>query len=37
MIVLSNTQRNLVGLDGYGLTLVEQRPIPLDGDPAAGR
>jgi 3,4-dihydroxy 2-butanone 4-phosphate synthase/GTP cyclohydrolase II len=32
MIVLSNTQRNLVGLDGYGLKLIEQRPIPLDGD-----
>ncbi len=37
MIVLSNTQRNLVGLDGYGLTVVEQRPIPLGGAPAAGR
>ena len=35
MIVLSNTQRNLVGLDGYGLKLVEQRPIPLGDDKAA--
>jgi 3,4-dihydroxy 2-butanone 4-phosphate synthase/GTP cyclohydrolase II len=32
MIVLSNTQRNLIGLEGYGLKLVEQRPIPLSGD-----
>jgi 3,4-dihydroxy 2-butanone 4-phosphate synthase/GTP cyclohydrolase II len=30
MIVLSNTKRTIVGLDGYGLRLVEQRPIPLD-------
>ncbi len=37
MIVLSNTQRNLVGLEGYGLTVAEQRPIPLGGAPAAGR
>jgi 3,4-dihydroxy 2-butanone 4-phosphate synthase/GTP cyclohydrolase II len=36
MIVLSNTQRNLVGLDGYGLKVIEQRPIPLGGDAAAG-
>ena len=32
MIVLSNTKRTIVGLDGYGLKVVEQRPIPLDGD-----
>ncbi|MEE8187611.1 MAG: 3,4-dihydroxy-2-butanone-4-phosphate synthase [Kiloniellales bacterium] len=32
MIVLSNTKRTIVGLDGYGLRLVEQRPIPLDGN-----
>jgi 3,4-dihydroxy 2-butanone 4-phosphate synthase/GTP cyclohydrolase II len=36
MIVLSNTQRNLVGLEGYGLKVVEQRPIPLGADVAAG-
>jgi len=36
MIVLSNTQRNLVGLEGYGLKLVEQRRIPLDADTADG-
>lgn len=28
MILLTNTQRNIVGLDGYGLTLVSQQPIP---------
>jgi len=28
MIVLSNTPRTIVGLDGYGLRVVEQRPIP---------
>ena len=29
MILLSNTQkRTIVGLEGYGLTVVEQRPIP---------
>ncbi len=29
MILLSNTQRNIVGLEGFGLSVVEQRPIPL--------
>ena len=28
MIVLSNTKRTIVGLEGYGLRVVEQRPIP---------
>jgi 3,4-dihydroxy 2-butanone 4-phosphate synthase/GTP cyclohydrolase II len=28
MILLSNTKRTIVGLEGYGLTVVEQRPIP---------
>jgi len=28
MILLSNTQRNIVGLEGYGLSVVEQRAIP---------
>lgn len=32
MIVLSNTRRTIVGLDGYGLRVVEQRPIPLKGE-----
>ena len=27
MILLSNTQRNIVGLEGYGLSVVEQRDI----------
>ncbi len=31
MILLSNTKRTIVGLEGYGLTVVEQRPIPLHG------
>jgi len=28
VILLSNTQHNIVGLEGYGLTVVDQRPIP---------
>ena len=33
MILLSNTERNIVGLDGYGLTVVETRPTPhVEGD-----
>ncbi|HET6220882.1 MAG TPA: 3,4-dihydroxy-2-butanone-4-phosphate synthase [Dongiaceae bacterium] len=28
MILLSNTRRTIIGLEGYGLTVVEQRPIP---------
>jgi 3,4-dihydroxy 2-butanone 4-phosphate synthase/GTP cyclohydrolase II len=27
MVLLSNTQRTIIGLEGYGLTVVEQRPI----------
>ena len=27
MILLSNTQHTVVGLDGYGLSIVEQRPL----------
>jgi 3,4-dihydroxy 2-butanone 4-phosphate synthase/GTP cyclohydrolase II len=27
MILLSNTRRTLVGLEGYGLNIVDQRPI----------
>jgi 3,4-dihydroxy 2-butanone 4-phosphate synthase/GTP cyclohydrolase II len=30
MILLSNTQRTIVGLEGYGLTVSGQRPILLD-------
>jgi 3,4-dihydroxy 2-butanone 4-phosphate synthase/GTP cyclohydrolase II len=29
MILLSNTQRTIVGLEGYGLTVAGQKPIPL--------
>jgi 3,4-dihydroxy 2-butanone 4-phosphate synthase / GTP cyclohydrolase II len=28
MILLSNTQRNIIGLEGYGLTVVGQRALP---------
>ncbi|MCW9035371.1 MAG: 3,4-dihydroxy-2-butanone-4-phosphate synthase [Rhodospirillales bacterium] len=28
MILLSNTERTIVGLEGYGLKVVERRPIP---------
>jgi len=27
MVLLSNHKRNIVGLDGYGLNIVEQRGI----------
>ena len=27
MVLLSNTQRTIIGLEGYGLSVVEQRPI----------
>jgi 3,4-dihydroxy 2-butanone 4-phosphate synthase/GTP cyclohydrolase II len=29
MILLSNTDRTIVGLEGYGLKVTERRPIPL--------
>ncbi|HEY6334615.1 MAG TPA: 3,4-dihydroxy-2-butanone-4-phosphate synthase, partial [Alphaproteobacteria bacterium] len=32
MILLSNTKRTIVGLEGYGLSVVEQRPIPTGED-----
>lgn len=32
MIVLSNTKRTIVGLDGYGLRVIEQQPVPPEGD-----
>jgi 3,4-dihydroxy 2-butanone 4-phosphate synthase/GTP cyclohydrolase II len=28
MILLSNTHHTLVGLEGYGLSIVGERPIP---------
>jgi 3,4-dihydroxy 2-butanone 4-phosphate synthase/GTP cyclohydrolase II len=35
MILLSNTRRIIIGLEGYGLSVVERRPIPA-GDPPDG-
>ncbi len=32
MILLSNTRRTIVGLEGYGLRVAEQRPIAPLGD-----
>jgi 3,4-dihydroxy 2-butanone 4-phosphate synthase/GTP cyclohydrolase II len=32
MILLSNSNRHIVGLEGYGLRVVERRPIPKGGD-----
>ena len=34
MILLSNTQRTIVGLEGYRLNVIEQRPISSSGDPS---
>ena len=28
MILLSNTEKHIVGLEGYGINVIEQRPIP---------
>ena len=28
MILLTNRRRTIIGLDGYGLNIVEQRAIP---------
>ncbi len=28
MILLTNSRRTIVGLEGYGLNIMEQRPIP---------
>ena len=32
MILLSNSQRNIVGIEGYGLTVAGRRPIARNGD-----
>ena len=32
MILLSNSNRHIVGLEGYGLRVVDRRPIPKGGD-----
>jgi len=34
MILISNTKHNIIGLEGYGLTVVDQRPIDADGGDA---
>lgn len=31
MILLTNSHRTIIGLDGYGLNVVEERRIPLEG------
>ncbi|GAB6053648.1 3,4-dihydroxy-2-butanone-4-phosphate synthase [Magnetospira thiophila] len=33
MVLLSNTQKNIIGLEGYGLKIVDQKPIPVEGAP----
>jgi 3,4-dihydroxy 2-butanone 4-phosphate synthase/GTP cyclohydrolase II len=35
MILLSNTKRTVIGLEGYDLKIVEQRDIPLEGSTKA--
>ena len=37
MVLLSNTQRHIVGLEGYGLRVVETRPVPKHGAAENGR
>ncbi len=32
MILLSNTERTIVALEGYGLTISERRPIAVPGE-----
>ncbi len=32
MVLLSNTKRTIIGLQGYGLSVVGQRPIPMAGN-----
>ena len=32
MVLLSNSQHRLVGLEGYGLNIVEQRPLTAEVD-----
>jgi 3,4-dihydroxy 2-butanone 4-phosphate synthase/GTP cyclohydrolase II len=37
MILLSNRKKTIVGLDGYGLSVIGERPIPLRADQAPER
>jgi 3,4-dihydroxy 2-butanone 4-phosphate synthase/GTP cyclohydrolase II len=30
MTLLSNRKKTIIGLDGYGLSVVGERPIPFD-------
>jgi len=32
MVRLTNSHHSLVGLDGYGLSIVGERPIDVDAD-----
>ena len=32
LVLMSNSRHTYVGLDGYGITVSEQRPIPGDQD-----
>ena len=32
MILLSNTQRSIIGLEGHDLEIIEQRPITISRD-----
>ena len=36
MILLSNRRRTIVGLEGYGLNVTEQRPIDATVEEVAG-
>ena len=31
MILLSNSKRTIIGLEGYGLSVVEHKPLDIDG------
>jgi 3,4-dihydroxy 2-butanone 4-phosphate synthase/GTP cyclohydrolase II len=35
MVLLSNTKRTMIAIEGYGLKIVEQRPIKIDTDLSA--
>ena len=36
MVLLSNTRRTIIGLEGYGLNIVDQRPVSETPDPGGG-
>jgi GTP cyclohydrolase II len=35
MVLLSNTKRTMIAIEGYGLKIVEQRPIKIETDLSA--